>query len=275
MDCILLSSMQIGNWLKRSRHQLAKAGVASYNLDSLVLVEYILLLEKAHILANLNRQLSRRQTTLLNKLLRRRLSREPLAYIIEQKEFYGRPFLVTANTLVPRPESESFIDLFKKLNPQNQTIIDVGCGSGILGITIKLESPSNTVILSDVSAKALKVTVENLKKYSLDCQTIKANLIPKDIDASIIVANLPYVPTDINVQPELQYEPSVALFAKDNGMQLYKQLWDQISKNNSVNLVLTESLALQHQEMEDLANNIGFRLIDSDGLVQVFKRPSS
>ncbi len=251
------------------------AGIESSDLDSLVLLENVLLTNKASILAHPERPLTKKQITRLDALLERRLNREPLAYLTSHKEFFGRDFIVNSNVLIPRPESESFIELLKKQDFKKQTIVDVGCGSGILGITTKLELPSNTVVLSDISNKALSVTKQNIQKHSVDCQTMKTNLIPQDIDANIIVANLPYVPQDLGVQPELNFEPSIALYAKDNGMELYRKLWEQISTMPSINFVLTESLKFQHKNMEVMANTANFMLNSSEELVQLFTRKSS
>ena len=156
--------MNIQKWLSLAYVKLKESGVVSFQLDSLILLEHVTRLNKAYILAHQDDELSTKQILELNKLLSRRCKREPIAYITGKKEFFGREFYVNKNTLIPRPESESFIDLLKKYKVTHQNIIDVGCGSGILGITTKLELPSNNIILSDVSKKALNIAKINLKK---------------------------------------------------------------------------------------------------------------
>lgn len=267
--------MQIFQWLDNARKKINSTGITSSELDSLLLLEYVLSINRASILAHPEITLTQTQITKLAKLLKCRLAREPLAYILGHKEFFGRDFIVNPDALIPRPESESFIEILKKQDFEEQTIIDIGCGSGVLGITTKIELPSNTVILSDVSDKALSVAKQNIQKHSVDCRTIKANLLPASIDANIIVANLPYVPINLKVQPELNFEPAIALYAKDGGMELYQKLWSQISTKPSIHFVLTESLVFQHNDMAVIAKSAGFLPDSSEGLVQLFKRKSS
>jgi release factor glutamine methyltransferase len=265
-------SPTIHNWLQQAQQQLKDSGVDSYYLDSLILLEYTTGLGKAHILAHPDKRLSTWESGQLNKLLSRRVSREPLAYILGVKEFYGRDFYVDKRVLIPRPESESFIELLKKHKITHQNVIDVGCGSGSIGISVKLELPTNKVTLSDLSLEALDVACTNAKELLADCEIMQSDLMPEQGKFSVVLANLPYVPHDLSVQPELDYEPSVALYASDSGMKLYKSLWRKLSTLPSCKYVMTESLKSQHGMMSSLAANAGFSLTDSDELVQMFNR---
>lgn len=271
--------MNIQKWLSLAYVKLKESGVVSFQLDSLILLEQVTRLNKAYILAHQDDELSTKQILELNKLLSRRCKREPIAYITGKKEFFGREFYVNKNTLIPRPESESFIDLLKKYKVTHQNIIDVGCGSGILGITTKLELPSNNIILSDVSKKALNIAKINLKKYNLNLPLLQADLLnlPEslnitDNNPTVVLANLPYVPKSLKIDPELIYEPKLALFAQNKGMKYYQLLWEQLLSASQISIVLAESMLSQHQEMNKLARNSKYELIDTIGLVQFFKR---
>lgn len=271
--------MNIQKWLSLAYVKLKESGVVSFQLDSLILLEHVTRLNKAYILAHQDDELSTKQILELNKLLSRRCKREPIAYITGKKEFFGREFYVNKNTLIPRPESESFIDLLKKYKVTHQNIIDVGCGSGILGITTKLELPSNNIILSDVSKKALNIAKINLKKYNLNLPLLQADLLnlPEslnitDNNPTVVLANLPYVPKSLKIDPELIYEPKLALFAQNKGMKYYQLLWEQLLSASQISIVLAESMLSQHQEMNKLARNSKYELIDTIGLVQFFKR---
>lgn len=266
------SPTTISNWLQKAQGQLKNTGIESYRLDNLVLLEYVTKFNRAHILAHQDKELYSHQLLELNKLLERRSKREPIAYITGVKEFYGRDFYVDKNVLIPRPESESFIELLKKHRITHQTAVDVGCGSGVLGITAKLELPTLDVTLIDINEKALGVAKKNAKDLGIDCSFKPSDLLPLDSDYFVILANLPYVPKDMRLQPELTYEPSVALFADNKGLGLYERLWSQISQQTSCTYVLTESLWGQHTPMIQLAKSSGFSLIETDGLVQLFKR---
>lgn len=260
----------VEKWLKQANHILKKASISSHNLDSLIILEHVLATDRARLLAHPEMPIPVDHQEKLTQLLTRRSKREPIAYLIGCKEFYGRRFEVNNDCLIPRPESESFINLLKKHLITKQTVVDVGCGSGILGITCKLELPTNTVTLSDISASALQIARQNAKVLKASCLFQQANLVPANNNFSVILANLPYVPTDQALQPELKYEPSLALFAGNDGLMVYECFWQQIKHSPATIYVLTESLLTQHNSVERLAMSAGFSLLDSDGLVQLF-----
>lgn len=264
--------MTIERWLNNAQKNLNAVGITTSRLDSLILLSQVTQLDHAYIIANPENVISPEQTNRLNGLLSQRMSRQPIAYILGKKEFYGREFIVNKDVLIPRPESESFIELLIKHKITHQNIIDVGCGSGILGISTKLELPTNQVTLSDLSSKALKVAKQNAKNLSANCKFVQNNLLSFDNNYSVFLANLPYVPNNLQLEPELNFEPTLALFAADNGMALYKKLWKQITNNKTNIFVLTESLLKQHKQMVFLAKKAGFELKETAGLVQLFIR---
>lgn len=266
------SSLTISNWLQGAQKQLKTAGIGSYPLDSLLLLEHVTDLNKAHILAHQDQVLTDKQLTTLSELLERRTNREPLAYITSVKEFYGRDFYVNQSVLIPRPESESFIELLKQHGITHQSVIDVGSGSGILGITTKLELPTNQVTMVDISKTALEIAKRNAHALSAECSFMQNDLLPLDSDYSVVLANLPYVPKNMSLEPELDYEPALALFADNNGMALYEHLWQQISRLGTCRYVLTESLKSQHDQMTVLAQEAEFELAETDELVQLFRQ---
>jgi release factor glutamine methyltransferase len=264
------SSPTIHKWLREAQAKLKQSGIDSYPLDCLILVEHVTGLGKAHILAYQEKSLASAELKQLNALLLRRIKREPIAYITEVKEFYGRDFRVNKDVLIPRPESESFIELLKKHKITHQNVVDVGCGSGAIGISAKLELPTNQVTLLDIDSNAIRVAKKNQKALSADCLVIKNDLLPANNSFSVVLANLPYVPRDLPVEPELAYEPALALYADQAGMELYERLWQQLCKQPDIKCVLTESLLTQHKTMNVLAADAGFKPTDSNGLVQLF-----
>ena len=131
---------------------------------------------------------------------------------------------MSPQVLVPRPESEAIIELLKELGVSGK-LLDIGTGSGCLGITAKLEIPKLNVILSDIIQPALRVARQNAEKFQADVALIKSNLlraVPGKFD--IIIANLPYVDRSWQRSPETNHEPALALFAKDEGLALIYQL---------------------------------------------------
>lgn len=262
------SPTTIKQWLEAGNHKLKNADVQSYYLDSLLLLEHVLNTNRARLLAHQEDELSDEHLKELNNLLLRRLDREPIAYILESKEFYGRDFYVDEHVLIPRPESESFVELLKKYNLTEGSLIDVGCGSGILGITVKLEAQKLKVTLSDISDEALKVAKQNAKNLSADVTFKKQTLFNKHYD--IIMANLPYLPEDMKLEKELNFEPKLALFAKDFGLKIYSDFCKKVAIFKP-KYVLTESLEVQHSELSRMLIDAGYGLLQTDGLVQLFK----
>lgn len=176
-----------------------------------------------------------RSQDIANARLQLRLDRTPIAYIIGHKEFYTRLFKVTPSVLVPRPESESCITLLKQHIPKNATtLIDVGTGSGILGITAGLEIPRLSITLSDISRHALNVAEENAVDMKLTVTSIRSDLlasVPGRFDC--IVANLPYVDPSWDRSPETAAEPPLALFADNGGLALIFRLLAQVPSHIS------------------------------------------
>ena len=177
-------------------------------------------------------------------------SGEPLPYILGYKEFYGRRFTVNKHTLIPRPESELIIDEAKKIasSIQHPTIIDVGTGSGCLAITAALEIPHAHIHATDISAEALTVAQKNAKNLTAKVTFHKGNLlelssrsptgstpletwIPYDYGMTIVLANLPYIPTDEwkTLDPRVKnHEPQKALDGGRDGLDYYKKLLQQL-----------------------------------------------
>lgn len=224
------SPVTINKWLQQAQGQLKQAGIDSYPLDALILLENTTGLNKAHILAHQDKKLSQSELQMLDKLLKRRIKREPIAYIIGKKEFYGREFIVNQSVLIPRPESESFIELLKKhaYPSTHESVVDVGSGSGCLGITIKLEFPQCDVTLVDLDSTTLSVAKNNAIKLGANCKFKSSDLLGSDKKYSTVIANLPYVPKSLSIGPELAYEPSTALFALNKGMRTYRRLWEMM-----------------------------------------------
>lgn len=231
------SPTTIHKWLKHASTSLKAAEIDSYHLDALILLEHVTGWDRAYILAHYEHVLNHGQLEQLTQYLKRRVSREPLAYIVGSIEFYGRNFLVDNRVLVPRPESEALVEALHSLPIKHEhNLLDIGTGSGILGISAKLEFPNLDVTLSDVSQHALNVAALNAQKLEVKVKTIKSYLLEAFLSNQqstfdIIMANLPYVDRAWPTSPELQYEPQNALFADDNGLELVKRL---ITQSNHV-----------------------------------------
>lgn len=273
------SKVTISDWLLSSTAKLKETGSQTARLDSLILIENVMAMEKAQILAHQDIVLKKPQRELLDNYLNRRIKHEPIAYILGKSEFYGRIFAVNKHVLVPRPETETIIDELKKIpEAYNGKIADIGCGSGILGITAALELKNSNVDLYDIDSAALNVAKYNMSQHKLSLGLFRSDLISGLNKAySLILANLPYVPENYSISSDVVYEPSIAIFGGLDGMALYQELWKGIAKlkYKKPKLVITESFPHQHNTQKALAKEVGFTEVIVNDYIQVFSSDSS
>lgn len=217
-----------------------------------------------------------RELDIANARTELRLERTPLAYIVGHRWFYGRQFRVTPAVLIPRPESETIIELLLSYRKSaHRTLLDVGTGSGCLGITAKLELPGLVVTLSDISHRALKVAEQNAKELRANVTLLRSNLLtlaPHRID--IIVANLPYVDASWQRSPETNYEPTLALFADKQGTALIMRLIEQAIPTLPVDgLLIIEADPCQHTRIIEHAVSGGLQHLATNGYAVAFRKP--
>lgn len=269
----------IKNWLVESAKQLTNAGISTASLDAEVILAYALDQNRTYLHAHSEDNLDANILHQANSYLEKRIKRIPIAYIVGFKEFYGRKFQVTQDTLIPRPESEAIIELLREILPPTNyhlpttNLIDIGTGSGCLGITAKLEFPDIKVTLADISDAALIVAKKNAKKLAANVKIIKSNLLENYREkADIIIANLPYVDKVWTVSTETHYEPDLALFADDNGTALIKRLIDQTdTKLSDSGFLIIEADPVQHTELIECAKKHSLSLVKQSGYAVAFK----
>ena len=175
----------------------------------------------------------------------------PIAYLIGDVSFYGYPFKVNENVLIPRFETETLIEktikLIKSLNLENSNLIDLGTGSGVIAITLKKEIPSLNIRAIDKSKEALKVAIENskLNKVNVDFQNqdIFNYELPENI--SIVISNPPYIEEDSNYNQNVLYEPKEAIFVSNTNPLIYyeqilKMAKEKITKKHLISFEIDE-----------------------------------
>ena len=255
--------MIISEWLKIATKSLKTANIPSARLDAELILANTLRKNRTYLHAHLDEEIDPRRFDIANARLDLRLDRVPIAYILGYKEFYGRRFTVSPSVLIPRPESEDLISLFLELTASEiaeKVLIDVGTGSGCLGITAKLERSNLSVILSDISKPALNIAEKNANALNADVHIQQQSLLNGQLKpVDYIFANLPYVDKNWDVSPELQYEPDIALFAEDEGLKLILQLIAQAPRClTSEGLLFIEADSQQHNRIIDEAVKNGF-----------------
>jgi release factor glutamine methyltransferase len=170
----------------------------------------------------------------LQRLVLRRMTHEPVAYITGVREFYGREFMVTRAVLIPRPETEGIIEAIPAGLPAahgsgTPVILDIGTGSGCLAITLALEHPAARVIATDVSQDALSIAAQNAQRLGAHrAEFVEASLVPSGLPPlDLIVTNPPYVPERDreSLSPDVRdFEPAQALFAGEDGLGVIRDL---------------------------------------------------
>ena len=255
--------MIISEWLKIATKSLKTANIPSARLDAELILANTLRKNRTYLHAHLDEEIDRRRFDIANARLDLRLDRVPIAYILGYKEFYGRRFTVSPSVLIPRPESEDLISLFLELTASEiaeKALIDVGTGSGCLGITAKLERSNLSVILSDISKPALNIAEKNANALNADVHIQQQSLLNGQLKpVDYIFANLPYVDKSWDVSPELQYEPDIALFAEDEGLKLILQLISQAPRClTPEGLLFIEADPQQHNRIINEAVKNGF-----------------
>ena len=279
MNVSLPPKMQTVNaWLKNAISELNNSNIKSASLDAELILASTLRKDRTYLHAHDNEAIPPRFLQIADARVALRKDHVPLAYILGSKDFYGRQFKVTPAVLVPRPESEQFIETLKDLMPKNEslfdsqiTLVDVGTGSGVLGITAKLEFPEISVTLLDIDRHALSIAKENATRLEADVRQDTSNLLGSYYGkADFILANLPYVDKDWNSPYllELGHEPEIALYANDDGLQFIKRIIIEAKhKLNKGGFLLIESDIRQQADIRRFARDNGYEVERTDGLI--------
>ncbi len=164
----------------------------------------------------------------LNDGLSQLLTGMPVQYVVGQSEFYGRQFKVNSDVLIHRPETEEVVHYFLTQLAAAKVVADIGVGSGAIAITLKAERPELRVIATDISFQALAVARENAQRLQRDITFLQGNalqpLIDQDVRLDGLISNPPYIGEHERTLMDnsvIQYEPHVALFAAQEGYQVY------------------------------------------------------
>jgi release factor glutamine methyltransferase len=268
--------MVLNKWLVESERFLLNGDVTTARLDCLVLLEDHLGKDRAHLLAHPEIELTSEQEKVLSEQIERRSKHEPLAYIRGKTEFYGRDFIVNAHTLEPRPETETMIDLLKKIELDKPTICDIGTGSGAIAITAALELPHANVYACDISDECLHTAAQNNRSHRSNVTIYKSNLLESAGSSyDVLICNLPYVPDSHTINKAAMFEPRLAIFGGTDGLDLYRELFVQISEvETKPQYILTESLPFQHEVLADIAKQYNYSLQKTEDFIQLFVNAS-
>lgn len=231
--------MTVAEWVAMARSRLERAGVHSPALDAQLLAAHVLLRDRAWILTHGEEPFPELAG---EAVLLRREAREPLPYIVGQRDFYRHTFLVSPAVLIPRPETEWLVEWAVDSAPASGRVLEIGTGSGCVALSIALARSDLFVTATDISTDALAVARNNAEELGMEVGgdkdgNAKFKLVQRDLwpddprPFDIIVSNPPYVAKDDRLPPEVsEFEPGLALFAKDHGREVLRRVIDGASQ---------------------------------------------
>jgi len=224
--------MTLQEWVAKGEAQLRKGPHPDRaRRDAETLLLHVVRRNRAALLARWKEVLDAEEAGLYIELVERRFAGEPIQYIFGETEFYGLPFQVTRDVLIPRPETEHLVEHVLELAGRftQPRIADIGAGSGAIAVTLAAKLPDAHLTAIDLSGPALLIAKENAKRNGVAVRILCGDLLsPVATERfEIVVSNPPYVPsTDLaTLSVEVRdYEPELALFAGDDGLEVYRRL---------------------------------------------------
>ncbi len=221
--------------IRRGSQFLAAKGVASPRLQVELLLAHLLQLPRMRLYLNFERALDAAEMDKLRQLIKRRGLREPLQHILGSTSFCGLEFFVTAQALVPRPETELLAETaweFLNALPAAATALDFGTGSGCLAVTLAVKSPDARIVAIDISPEALALARQNAERHAVTSRVEFLggdgfSALPAEPRFRLIVANPPYIPAAeiASLEPEVRdHDPHAALDGGVDGLDFFRRL---------------------------------------------------
>jgi release factor glutamine methyltransferase len=250
----------VGEALAAATDALGAAGVDMPRLDAELLLAEATGGRRAELVAGPDSGVEAAAARAFGAMVRRRVAREPVAYILGRKGFRRLELAVDSRVLIPRPETELLVDVAVELEPES--VLDVGTGSGAVALAVADELPEARVVATDTSAAALEVARANAARLGLaDRVTFVAGALPKSERFDLLLANLPYVSEGEwgMLAPELtRYEPREALVAGPSGLEAIEGLLNELACDPVADAVALEVGAGQAAKVGELVRRAGF-----------------
>lgn len=269
--------MRVLQW---TQSRFAERGIPTPRLDAEVLLAEVTGKQRIGLYTHFDQPLTAEELATYRALIKRRLAGEPVAYLVGKKEFYSLELVVDARVLIPRPDTETLVEVALALLPFSDPaprVVDVGVGSGAVAIAIAVARPDALVEAVDRAPEAAEVARANAARHAPSVRVHVGDLLaPIDGLVHLVVSNPPYIPTGdlAALQLEVRREPRAALDGGPDGLDLVRRLVDEATRK----LVPGGALALEigHDQAERTANLLhaaGFvdvaRAIDLAGIERV------
>lgn len=207
--------------------------------DVLFLLANVLFIAPLEVYTSLDRVLTEEEQKMYLDMVDARANDYPLQYIIGTVNFLGNEFLVRENVLIPRFETEELVEVATKyINYEHKTLIDLGCGAGVIGISIKKKFPHLKVDMVDFNGDAVLLSRDNAKKLDVDVNVKEMDMFRAlENEYDVYISNPPYLTYGEASEEVVKYEPHSALFAEDNGLYYYKRILDTIKFRENTLLI--------------------------------------
>ena len=264
--------------LTKNYKDLLNHSIQTAKIDAEVILADVLKISRVNLITKQNTVLNQGQEDLFAKLIKRRKQQEPVAYILNKKEFWNENYYVDKRVLIPRPETEILIEmLLKKVKDKSKVfqILDLGCGSGCLLISCLKEFNKSLGLGIDISSLALEVAKKNIQSHKINSRAklLKLDLFKLDIKKKFdfILSNPPYLTSSEyrNLSKDVKdYEPKQALVGGFDGILYYKKIISfsksSLKKNGFLALEIGDG---QYKEIKKLLTNHSFRVLDKYQLI--------
>jgi release factor glutamine methyltransferase len=223
--------MTLGEFLQWAEKKLKESHIENGADEARWMIRGLEGYTSAKLITQREKELNPEAEKALKEAVQKRSENYPLQYILGHTDFMGLNFLVKEGVLIPRPETELLVNQALKKLPENANVLEIGAGSGCISVSLKHYRPDLQITAADISQKALEVTAENAKRILGSAEEI--TILHSDCFESIakqtfdaILSNPPYLTgKDMeNLQPELRYEPEIALSPGETGLTIYEEI---------------------------------------------------
>ena len=255
--------MKLKEVLADTAIKLSKSGIEGAARDARILTAFALEIPISELSLKINQQVSEKIIVELEKLILRRINREPISKILGRRDFWGRTFSINENVLDPRGDTETLIDFV--VEKPVKSVLELGTGSGAIAVTLACEWKEVHVTATDISENALSLAKINAEKFNVQN---KIHFLTSDWFENVkgaydlIISNPPYI--GLTEQDEIsaeviKYDPEIALFAGRDGLDAYRRIMPSLSKFlNPDGLVVLETGASQGIKVKNMMNAAGF-----------------
>ncbi len=225
-----------------------------------MLLEHYLECDRFQIQNRLNEQVEEIIVDTYKNSIKRIMNNYPIQYLLGTTNFYGYDFHVNENVLIPRFETEELVEntinYINNYFPGNIRVIDLGTGSGCIGITLKKKIPELNITCLDISDKALEIAKQNAKKLDVDINFVQGDMLDNINEKfNVIISNPPYISEDEVIEDIVKdNEPHLALYAKDDGLYFYDKILSTCKKNLEDKFLIAFEIGMtQKEKVIDLA----------------------